>query len=86
MVLAQVRSDVVRFGRGRKRSPTLGGVRCPSALAIEANGQTVPAIERLRRDSALSPRTLERPPVAAPESGVAAAPQPQERVELAHTE
>jgi hypothetical protein len=42
MVLTHVRSDPGRAAQSRERSPTQGGVRVPSALAIDANGQSMP--------------------------------------------
>jgi len=78
MVLTPVYSYPGRSGRGRGALPTQGGARCPSALAIEATGALVTRSELLRCGFAPFPTR--------PGASGADATQPQQCVQLAHTQ
>jgi hypothetical protein len=67
MVLAHVPSDRGRFGHGRRHTPTQGGVRVPSALAIEASGEGVTPSKRLRYHSVSVPRGAENAVARSPD-------------------
>src|SRR6266566_10115207 len=65
-------------GGGQAHTPTQGGVRAPSALAIDASGQPVPTGRQLCPNSQ-EPAAQE--PAAWSSAG---APQPQHRLQLVH--
>jgi hypothetical protein len=78
MVLTHVCAARGRFDRGRRRSPTQGGVRCPSALAIEATrGFVTPGMRLCLRFVTTKP--------TAPGSSAGAA-QPQHRLQFPYFE